>query len=70
MSPDWTAPRFETPEPYCSRFPETCNEANRLEVDSETRFMVDAFGRTVLLHGVNAIYKIDPYIPTEGAFDP
>ena len=32
--------------------------------------MVDAFGRTVLLHGVNAIYKIDPYIPTEGAFDP
>jgi len=68
---DWSAPKFERPEPYCSRFPETCNEkANRLEVDPETRFMIDSYGRTVLLHGVNAIYKVDPYIPSEGAFDP
>jgi len=65
VAPEWTTPEFERPEPYCSRFPETCNEkANRLEVDSETRFLVDSFGRTVLLHGVNAIYKIDPYIPS------
>lgn len=31
---------------------------------------MDAHGRTTLLHGVNAIYKIDPYIPSEGEFDP
>ena len=31
--------------------------------------MVDKEGRTVLLHGVNAIYKVDPYIPTIDDFD-
>lgn len=71
MASSWTAPEIERPEPYCTRFPETCNEkANRLEVNPETRFLIDSFGRTVILHGVNAIYKIDPYIPSEGAFDP
>ena len=24
-SADWTAPEFEKPEPYCSRFPDTCD---------------------------------------------
>ena len=69
-SSEWTAPEFERPEAYCTRFPESCNDANRLRVDPETRFLVDSFGRTTLLHGVNAIYKVDPYIPSEGAFDP
>lgn len=31
---------------------------------------MDTFGRTTLLHGVNAIYKVAPYIPSEGDFDP
>jgi hypothetical protein len=30
----------------------------------------DAAGRTLLLHGVNVVYKVDPYIPTiDGPFD-
>ena len=71
MADNWTAPKFKRPEPYCSRFPETCDKkANRLRVDPETRFVVDSHGRTVLLHGVNAIYKVDPYIPSQGDFDP
>jgi aryl-phospho-beta-D-glucosidase BglC (GH1 family) len=24
----------------------------------------------VLFHGVNVVYKMDPYIPSQGAFDP
>lgn len=41
-----------------------------ITVNPETRFMEDAFGRTVIFHGVNAIYKIAPYIPTiDGPFD-
>lgn len=67
---NWTPPKFEKPEEYCKRFPDTCDTANRIRVNPETRFLVDSFGRTVLLHGVNAIYKVDPYIPTQGDFDP
>jgi len=69
-SANWTAPEFEKPEHYCKRFPDTCSSANRLEVNPHTRFVVDSHGRTVLLHGVNAIYKVDPYIPSQGDFDP
>ena len=66
----WTAPKIEKVADYCSRFPDTCASANPLKVNPETRFLVDSYGRTTMLHGVNAIYKVDPYIPSEGAFDP
>jgi endoglycosylceramidase len=67
---DWTPPAFERVDAYCSRFPESCDSSNRLNVNQETRFLVDSFGRTTLLHGVNAIYKVDPFIPSEMEFDP
>jgi len=42
-----------------------------ITVNTTTRFMVDSVGRSVLLHGVNVVYKVDPYIPTMNAtFDP
>ena len=66
----WTAPEFKRVDDYCTRFPDTCETANKLRIDPHTRFLVDQYGRTTLLHGVNAIYKVDPYIPSEGAFDP
>ena len=44
--------------------------ANSIHVNPETRFFEDSYGRTVLFHGVNAIYKMDPYIPTTSEFDP
>ena len=41
----------------------------RIAVNPETRQLVDSDGRSVLFHGVNAVYKVDPYIPSNGAFD-
>jgi endoglycosylceramidase len=41
----------------------------RIGVNTETRQLVDDNSRSVLLHGVNVVYKVDPYIPSEGAFD-
>jgi endoglycosylceramidase len=41
----------------------------RLSVDPETRMLVDENGRSVLLHGVNVVYKVAPYIPSDGEFD-
>ena len=30
----------------------------------------DPEGRSLLFHGVNAVYKVPPYIPSDGAFSP
>jgi hypothetical protein len=43
--------------------------ASKIAVDPATRQLVDEYGRSVLFHGVNVVYKIDPYIPSQGAFD-
>lgn len=29
----------------------------------------DAYGRSVILHGVNVVYKVDPYIPLNETWD-
>ena len=41
----------------------------RIFVNPETRQLMDEHGRSLLLHGVNVVYKVDPYIPSEGEFD-
>lgn len=41
----------------------------RIDIDSGSRTFVDANGRQVLFHGVNVVYKVDPYIPSIGEFD-
>ena len=61
---EWAPPKFEKLDAYCSRFPDACDSANRLRINTDSRFLVDSYGRTTLLHGVNAIYKVDPYIPS------
>jgi endoglycosylceramidase len=30
----------------------------------------DSHGRSILFHGMNAVYKVAPYIPTRDKFDP
>lgn len=45
-------------------------QSGEITVNPETRFMVDEYNRTVILHGVNIVYKMDPYIPSSGDFDP
>jgi endoglycosylceramidase len=32
--------------------------------------MQDSYGRSVIFHGVNVVYKVDPYIPDQTKFDP
>ena len=42
----------------------------RLDIDSSTRTLIDQNDRQVLLHGVNVVYKVAPYIPSDGSWDP
>ena len=43
---------------------------SRVSINPDTRMFLDSEGRTLLFHGVNVVYKIAPYIPSDGAFDP
>ena len=44
--------------------------ATAIHIDSSSRMFIDVEGRTVLFHGVNVVYKVPPYIPSNGEFDP
>lgn len=35
---------------------------------SSEQTIVDSEGRQLIMHGVNAVYKVDPYIPSNGTF--
>jgi endoglycosylceramidase len=39
-------------------------QAGKISVDPSTRNIVDEHGRAILFHGVNAVYKVAPFIPT------
>jgi endoglycosylceramidase len=41
-----------------------------IKVDTATHFFVDALGRYRIFHGVNAVYKVAPFYPSQGAFNP
>ena len=41
-----------------------------IHVNNKTRMLEDAQGRSVIFHGVNVVYKVAPYIPSNGTFDP
>lgn len=40
------------------------------QVDPVSHFMMDEFGRVRIFHGVNAVYKVAPYVPIFDHFDP
>ena len=44
--------------------------ANQVTINPETRMFIDAEGRSMIFHGQNVVYKVDPYIPSDGGFDP
>lgn len=46
----------------------TCQEG-QIGINTNSRFMVDKYGRSTLFHGVNVVYKVDPYIPDVINFD-
>jgi hypothetical protein len=41
-----------------------------VKVDTSNRVFRDNAGRHLLLHGVNVVYKVDPFIPSQGNFTP
>lgn len=43
--------------------------AKKIKIDPSNRVMRDEFGRHTIFHGVNAVYKVTPYIPEEQSFD-
>ena len=44
--------------------------AGLISINPASRLLQDEHRRSVLLHGVNVVYKVDPYIPSSDAFDP
>lgn len=49
---------------------QTFCQSGAISSNPNTRFLTDAKGRAVLFHGVNVVYKIDPYLPAQDKFDP
>jgi len=43
---------------------------SKIGINPESRQFVDESGRSILFHGVNVVYKVAPYIPTQDLFDP
>lgn len=41
----------------------------KISIDSQTNNFIDEHGRTTIFHGVNAVYKIPPFIPLYDRFD-
>ena len=42
----------------------------RLRISKNSRLFTDESGRSRIFHGVNVVYKVAPYIPTQEGFDP
>lgn len=47
----------------------TVVSAARFTIDQKTQSIRDLEGRHTIFHGVNAVYKVAPYISEESAFD-
>jgi hypothetical protein len=46
-------------------------QSGPISVNTTTRFLIDGANRSTIFHGVNVVYKVDPYIPTTNStFDP
>ena len=44
--------------------------SNKLHINPDSRLMEDEHNRTTILHGVNVVYKVHPYIPDRNTFHP
>ncbi len=45
-------------------------QSGKISIDPKTRQFKDGYGRSIIFHGVNMVYKIPPYIPLNETFDP
>ena len=47
------------------------SQTGEITVNTTSRFMIDGARRPTIFHGVNVVYKVDPFIPTTNStFDP
>ena len=46
-----------------------CSTLDWVKIDVQKRQFTDSNGRTIIFHGVNAVYKIPPFIPSLTSFD-
>ena len=44
-------------------------QAGLVAIDRDSKMLIDAEGRSLILHGVNAVYKVPPYLPSNKSFD-
>ena len=44
-------------------------QKGRISINPQARQMIDESRRSVIFHGVNVVYKVDPYIPDRENFD-
>ena len=42
----------------------------KIQVNTKTQFLTDAYNRSLHLHGLNAIYKMPPFYPNYTSFSP
>ena len=54
----------------CSCAALVASQSGKISLNTATRQFQDQQGRSVIFHGVNMVYKIPPYIPSNGKFDP
>ena len=49
----------------------TSAQSGEITVNTTSKFMIDGSRRSTIFHGVNVVYKVDPYLPsTNSTFDP
>jgi len=45
-------------------------QLSRIQVDPNTQYFIDEYGRVRIFHGVNVVYKLPPFLPNLTHFDP
>ena len=45
-------------------------QLSRIQVDPNSQYFVDEYGRVRIFHGVNVVYKLPPFLPNLTNFDP
>ena len=42
----------------------TSAQSGEITINTTSKFMIDGSRRSTIFHGVNVVYKVDPYLPS------
>jgi endoglycosylceramidase len=59
-----------TANPAAATANANANAGSKITVNTKTHGFLDDFGRTRVFHGMNAVYKVAPWLPDVEGFDP